>query len=71
MRMNTAFRLALLSIVCSPAFHGMAAANDYFTIRVVDSQTGRGVPLVETEDHQSHPALHRQQMASSPSTSQA
>lgn len=37
----------LLLLVAALFFGRPALANDYFTIRVVDSQTGRGVPLVE------------------------
>ena len=38
------FGLWLLQVIGSP---GAAATNHYFTIQVVDDQTGRGVPLVE------------------------
>ncbi len=37
----------LLLAVCVAACRSAAAAEDYFTIKVVDDQTGRGVPLVE------------------------
>ncbi len=39
------FSLLVLSTLCLGA--DTAKANPYFTIRVVDEQTGRGVPLVE------------------------
>jgi ABC-type transporter Mla MlaB component len=40
------FSLRLLQLICLTGV-AAAATNDYFTIRVVDEKTGRGVPLVE------------------------
>jgi hypothetical protein len=40
--LRQAVTLLLLFVTC-----GAARANDYFAIKVVDEQTGRGVPLVE------------------------
>src|SRR2546421_728502 len=41
---------------CALLFAPTAHASDYFAIKIVDEQTGRGVPLVElqTTDHVSH-----------------
>ena len=43
------FKLLFLALWLAQLSAGLtvAATNDYFTIRVVDDQTGRGVPLVE------------------------
>ncbi|MDQ2688201.1 MAG: hypothetical protein M3Y28_10075 [Armatimonadota bacterium] len=39
--------LLLVGLFCVCASRAIAAPSDYFTITVVDDQTGRGVPLVE------------------------
>lgn len=39
--------LLLVSLLCLGTLRTIAAPSDYFTITVIDDQTGRGVPLVE------------------------
>ncbi|MBM3832177.1 MAG: hypothetical protein FJ403_02650 [Verrucomicrobia bacterium] len=45
--MKIAFPLAWAAVVGASSLLSHAATNDYFTISVIDEQTGRGVPLVE------------------------
>ena len=46
--MKNPFFSALVLLISSSLMIGRAAeTNAYFKIRVVDAQTGRGVPLVE------------------------
>ena len=47
MRVKFAAVVALLTFLVFGVAAAPAAPSDYFAIRVVDEQTGRGVPLVE------------------------
>src|SRR5205809_3337837 len=46
----------ILLVTCALLFAPIAHASDYFAIKIIDEQTGLGVPLVElqTTDYVSH-----------------